>query len=266
MRTAVLSAGVALVLLSQPAASQSLGTASVNAAVGQANAAVGAALGRANAALGALGINPGNPGAVSVGTGLSVPAAVAAPSGATALGGAAAPALRAAAAPVSGAVVGPGGATAGPSAAAVTGGTAPAPNIASSGAATTFVSASAAPLPAVLRPLQQGNERSTVYWSDMGVLAETRANTQALRASLRNRSGTSPSIVQSCRQAVAASAIPYGAVGLDTAAAGPVRSTPTGYRVTIAARLLYSRPGGSQVRQATFNCQLNRAGQVVAMR
>ena len=248
MRTGVLSAGVALVLLSQPAASQSLGTASVNAAVGQANAAVGAALGRANAALGAFGINPGNPGAVSVGTGLSVPAAVAAP--------------RA----VSGAVVGPGGATAGPSAAAVTGGTAPAPNIASSGAATTFVSASAAPLPAVLRPLQQGNERSTVYWSDMGVLAETRANTQALRASLRNRSGTSPSIVQSCRQAVAASAIPYGAVGLDTAAAGPVRSTPTGYRVTIAARLLYSRPGGSQVRQATFNCQLNRAGQVVAMR
>jgi len=250
MRTAVLSAGVALVLLSQPAASQSLGTASVNAAVGQANAAVGAALGRANAALGALGINPGNPGAVSVGTGLSVPAAVAAPSGATALGGAAAPALRAAAAPVSGAVVGPGGATAGPSAAA----------------ATTFVSASAAPLPAVLRPLQQGNERSTVYWSDMGVLAETRANTQAFRALLRSRSGTSPSIVQSCRQAVAASAIPYGAVGLDTAAAGPVRSTPTGYRVTIAARLLYSRPGGSQVRQATFNCQLNRAGQVVAMR
>src|SRR3954451_9707224 len=104
MRTGVLSAGVALVLLSQPAASQSLGTASVNAAVGQANAAVGAALGRANAALGAFGINPGNPGAVSVGTGLSVPAAVAAPSGATALGGAAAPALRAAAAPVSGAV------------------------------------------------------------------------------------------------------------------------------------------------------------------
>ena len=218
MRTAVLSAGVALILLSHPAASQSLATAPVNAAIGQANAAVGAALGQVNATLGSLGINPG---AVPVGAGVSVPTGVSA---------------------------------------------AAAPTIAPSGVATSFVSASAAALPVSLRPVQLGTERSTVYWSDIGVLTENPANLQALRVPLRNRPGTSPSIVQSCRQAIAASAIPYGAVGLDTAAAGPVRSTPTGYRVTIAARLLYSRPGGSQVRQATFTCQLNQAGQVVAMR
>jgi hypothetical protein len=244
MREAVL-AGVALVLLSHPAASQSLGTAPVNADVGVALAQTNAALGQVNATLSSLSINPG---AVSAGTGVSVPTSV-----------------STAAAPVSGAAVGPGGANAGPSAAG-TGGTASATNIASSGAATSFVSASAAPLPAALRPLQQGTERSTVYWSDMGVLAESRANSQALRVPLRSRPGTPPSIVQSCRNAVAASAIPHGAVGLDTAAAGPVRSTPMGYRVTIAARLLYSRPDGSQVRQATFICQLNQAEQVVAMR
>jgi hypothetical protein len=245
MRTAVLSAGMALALLSHPAAGQSLGTASVNAAIGQANAAVAAASGQVNATLGSLGINPG---AVSIGAGVSVPTGV-----------------SAAAAPVGAAAVGTGGAIAGPSA-AVTGSTASAPTIASSGVTTSFASASAGFLPASLRPLQQGTERSTVYWSDTGLVTGASANLQALRVPLRNRPGTLPSIVQSCRNAVAASAIPYGAVGLDTAAAGPVRSTPAGYRVTIAARVLYSRPGGSQVQQATFTCQLNPAGQVIAMR
>jgi hypothetical protein len=222
MRTAVLCAGVALVLLSQAAIAQ------VNPAVGAALGQANAALGQANAILGSLGINPGTgtpSPAIPPGTGTPSPAI---PPGT----GTPSPAIPVAAAPPTTAVTPP----------------------------------FAAALPTSLRPLQQGNERSTVYWSDMGVLAETRANSQALRVLLRNRPGTPPSIVQICRNAVATSAIPYGAVGLDTAAAGPVRRTPTGYRVTIAARVLYSRSGSSQVRQATFSCQLNQAGQVVAMR
>jgi hypothetical protein len=231
MRETVLAAGVVLVLLSQPAASQALGTAPVNAAFAQANAA----LGQVNATLGSLGITPG---VGSVGTGVSAPAAVAVPAATGAAGGGGPSAL------------GAGSASSVPAT-----------------AATSFVSASAAALPVSLRPVQLGNERSTVYWSDIGVLTETNAGLQALRAPVRNRQGgTVPGIVQSCRSAVAASAIPYGAVGLDTVAAGPVRSTSAGYRVTIAARVLYPRNAGSQVRQATFTCQINRAGQVIAMR
>ncbi len=196
MRKTVISAGVALILLSQPA------TAQVNPVVGAALAQANAALGQANAILDSPGI--------SLGTG--------SPS--------AAPAT-----PASAVVILP------------------------------------SAVPASLRPVQQGTERSTVYWSDPGGLTKTQASLQALRAPVRNRQGGAPAgIVQSCRNAVASSAIPYGAVGLDTAIAGPVRSTPAGYNVTIAARVLYSQPGGSEVRQATFTCQLNQAGQVIAMR
>src|SRR5690349_845967 len=215
MRTAVLCAGVALVLLSQAAIAQ------VNPVVGVISGQANAALGRANAILGSLGVN-----AV---TGTSSPAA---PSPAAPSPAGPSPAAPSPAAPSPSA----------PSLAAVT-------------------SPAAVALPASLRPLQLGAERSTVYWSDAGVLAENRSNWQVLRGPLGNRTGASPSIVQSCRNAVAASAIPYGAVGLDTAAAGPVRRTATGYKVTIAARVLYARSGSSQVRQATFNCQLNQAGQ-----
>jgi len=247
MRMTVLSISAMLALLSQPAASQAIGTTLANAAIGQANAAIGTALGRANATLGALGITPGLssigiPGPVG-GSGSSAPG-----SGSVSGGSVSAPPSPAA--PASAGAVG-----------------VPATGVVSSGAATSFVSASPASLPTSLHPLELSTERSSVYWSDMGVLTDGRPNLQALRGQLRNRQGgTASSIVQSCRNAVAASALPYGAVGLDTAAAGPVRSTPTGYRVTIAARVLYSRPGGSQVRQASFTCQLNQAGQVVAMR
>src|SRR5215207_5300536 len=246
MRTAVLSTGVALVLLSQPAARQALGKGPVSAAFGQANAA----LGQVNGTIGSLGINSG---VGSVGTSVPVPTAVAVP---------AAPASAAAGGTAGGGTPtapGLGSASRGPASAPSS------PAAPASAAPVSFVSASAATLPVSLRPVQQGTERPTVYWSDIGFVTRSPTDLQALRVPLRDRS-TSPSIVQRCRNAVAVSAVAYGAVGLDTAAAGPVRSTPAGYRVTIVARVLYSRPDGAQVRQATFNCQLNGAGQVVAMR
>jgi hypothetical protein len=87
MRTAVLSAGVALVLLSQPAASQGRGMTPANAVWAQAHGA----LGQVNATLASVGINPG---VIAGGARVSMPLAGAAPLGAAALGGGAAPSPR----------------------------------------------------------------------------------------------------------------------------------------------------------------------------
>ena len=238
MRTAVLST-VALVLLSQPAVSQALGSAST--VFGQVNAT----LGQINGTLGSLGINSGV-GSVPPATPPAVPPPVgpAAPPAGAGTGG------------------GGGGGGHGSGSVSVPAASASAPDIVSSKAAISSLSASPAFLPTSLRPLQQRAERAPIYPSDIGGVY---ADAQARRGLLRDQ-GASLNIVQLCRNAVAMSAMPYGAIGLDTAAAGPVRSTPAGYRITILARVLYSRSGGSQIRQAAFNCQLNRAGQVMALR
>jgi hypothetical protein len=170
MRTAALSAGMALVLLSQPAASQALatrhmpGAGSVNTGLNPHPGGAGPSRFTALGGHTSFGVSPG---AVSISTGVARSAAVTAPIGPTVVRGAAAPSLptTAPAAPVGVAAVGTGGGV-GPSA---TGLGSTAGNTVSTGAATSATGSSTAgtsfaststspastsvlPLPAALRP------------------------------------------------------------------------------------------------------------------
>ena len=72
-------------------------------------------------------------------------------------------------------------------------------------------------------------------------------------------------VVNACRTALAEAAAPYGAVRIDVASRGaPRKSADGGLSAPMEARIVYSRKGRMQVRQANVTCQFNGAGQVVA--
>lgn len=81
---------------------------------------------------------------------------------------------------------------------------------------------------------------------------------------LRARPGTPLEVVQNCRQAVAAAAIPYGVVRVDAASAGPMQRRTGSYSAPVEFSVVYARKGGLQTRRAVVSCRLNLAGRVLA--
>ena len=71
-------------------------------------------------------------------------------------------------------------------------------------------------------------------------------------------------MVQDCRAAIVAAALPYGVVRVDAASAGPIQSARGGFAAPVEFRIVYNRRGGLETRQATINCRMNTAGRVVA--
>jgi hypothetical protein len=106
--------------------------------------------------------------------------------------------------------------------------------------------------------------RYTAYFPEIGSVSGTREDLENFRNPLRARSGTPQRVVQDCRAAIVAAALPYGVVRVDAAAAGPMRSARGGFAAPVEFRIVYNRRGGLETRQATINCRLNTAGRVVA--
>ena len=84
------------------------------------------------------------------------------------------------------------------------------------------------------------------------------------RRSLIPRPGTPLQVVQNCRQAIVAAALPYGVQRVDAASAGAMRRSNGGHVAPVEFRVAYARQGGIETRQAVVSCRLNQNGRVFA--
>jgi hypothetical protein len=89
------------------------------------------------------------------------------------------------------------------------------------------------------------------------------ADTRQRRA-LVPRPGTPLQVVQNCRKAIVAAALPYGVQRVDAASAGPMQRSGAGYTAPVEFRVTYARRGGSETRQSVVACRLNQTGRVYA--
>lgn len=145
-----------------------------------------------------------------------------------------------------------------------------------SGTSTAFASISAIRLPAALAPCDGPSSRRrevrtspcgpryTAFFPEIGSVSGTREDLEGFRVPLRGQSGTPQQVVQNCRAAIVAAALPYGVVRVDAASAGPMRSARGGFAAPVTFKIVYNRSGGLETRQATINCRLNTAGRVIA--
>jgi hypothetical protein len=106
--------------------------------------------------------------------------------------------------------------------------------------------------------------RYTAYFPEIGPVSGTREDVERFRSPLTPRPGTPQAVVQNCRAAVVASALPYGVVRVDAASAGAMQSARGGFAAPVEFRIVYNRQGGLETRQATINCRMNAEGRVVA--
>ncbi|HEX5866680.1 MAG TPA: hypothetical protein VFY72_03175 [Beijerinckiaceae bacterium] len=106
--------------------------------------------------------------------------------------------------------------------------------------------------------------RFTAYFPDLGPVSGTRDDVERFRSPLTPRPGTPQAVVQSCRTAIVASALPYGVMRVDAASAGPMQSARGGFAAPVEFRIVYKRQRGLETRQATINCRMNAAGRVLA--
>jgi hypothetical protein len=106
--------------------------------------------------------------------------------------------------------------------------------------------------------------RFTAYFPDIGPVSGTREDVERFRSPLTPRPGTPQAVVQSCRTAMVASALPYGVMRVDAVSAGPMQADRGGFAAPVEFRIVYNRKGGLETRQATINCRMNAAGRVVA--
>src|SRR3982751_2168943 len=81
------------------------------------------------------------------------------------------------------------------------------------------------------------------------------------------RPGTPFEVILACRSAIIMAALPDGAIRIDAASAGKgTKVRGGGWAAPITARIVYSRDGEVQIRQAAVSCRMNADGQVVALR
>jgi hypothetical protein len=80
------------------------------------------------------------------------------------------------------------------------------------------------------------------------------------------RPGTPEAIVRACREAIAAAAVPLGAVSVSAASAGQLGRAGDALLAPISVSIEYLRQGGIERRQAHVNCLLSEEGAVVALR
>jgi hypothetical protein len=73
-------------------------------------------------------------------------------------------------------------------------------------------------------------------------------------------------VVQKCRRAIVAAAIPYGVAQVDAAGAGVLVPHATGYVAPMEFTIVYAKGGLRETREATIACLLDKAGRVTAVR
>ncbi len=122
----------------------------------------------------------------------------------------------------------------------------------------------APPLPRALLPLSFGQATVSVSLPGVGTVIGTPEEVSAIARGLRGRQGAPVQAVENCRDSIAAAALPYGAIRVEGAAAGPMRQSQAGFIVPITFNVIYARQGGLEARHATINCVMNTAGEVVA--
>jgi len=80
-------------------------------------------------------------------------------------------------------------------------------------------------------------------------------------------SGTPRAVVQACRQAITASAKPFGAKDVRAVSAGSLRRlSPDVVAAPLVVRIRYARDEGIEVRQARIRCHLDASDRVIAVR
>ena len=80
-------------------------------------------------------------------------------------------------------------------------------------------------------------------------------------------SGTPHAVVQACRQAITASAKPFGAKDVRAVSAGSLRRlSPDVVAAPLVVRIRYARDEGIEVRQARIRCHLDASDRVIAVR
>ena len=88
----------------------------------------------------------------------------------------------------------------------------------------------------------------------------------ARAASLKPRGGTPLRVVQNCRRAIVAAALPFGVQRVDAASAGSMFRKRGIYVAPVQFRVTYARQGGVETRVAVVSCQLDSNGRVYAAR
>jgi hypothetical protein len=84
---------------------------------------------------------------------------------------------------------------------------------------------------------------------------------------VNNLAGASALQLESCRNELASTSRPLGAVAVQVRGAGPkVRGRDGVVFIPLKARIEYARNGTRQVKQAQVTCQVTRNGQVAAFR
>jgi hypothetical protein len=122
-------------------------------------------------------------------------------------------------------------------------------------------SAALLPLPIILLPVPEPGGDPSIR------LPGQAAGSPIRLGPLVSRPGTPVAVLDSCRNAIAAAASPYGAARVDVVSAGrAVRVHDGGLAAPVEARILYARRGQFQVRRARVSCRLDAAGTVVAAR
>jgi len=141
---------------------------------------------------------------------------------------------------------------------------------ASIAAPTDEVGARVASLPAGLLPIEVGGGTIgpwVAYVPELGQVHGTKEALSGLARGLKTIPGTPLSAIRACRDRIASLSQPYGAIRVEAAGAGPIAQRRRGLtEAAIWARILYSRGGLTQVRQARVTCQLDARGQVLAVR
>jgi hypothetical protein len=128
---------------------------------------------------------------------------------------------------------------------------------------------SAAPLalPASLAPAlpSLASNDLSVYREGVGWMRGAQEALSAVQQPLTGARGARPEIVAACREAVVPAAVAKGATEVYAAGTARARRGGAGRVAAIEVRILYKGMATTEVRQASITCELDRAGQVVAL-
>jgi hypothetical protein len=122
-------------------------------------------------------------------------------------------------------------------------------------------------LPASLAPAVPtlGSSEASTYREGVGWIRGTQAALNALQQPLTGARGARTKIVAACRDAIVPAAVAQGASEVDAAGTARARRGRNGTVAPIEVRVVYKGIGSQEVRQASVTCELDRAGQVVAL-
>jgi hypothetical protein len=127
--------------------------------------------------------------------------------------------------------------------------------------------ATALALPASLAPTVPtlGSSEPSMYREGVGWIRGTQAALNALQQPLTGGRRARTEIVAACRDAIVPAAVAQGASEVYAAGTARARSGRNGTVAPLEVRILYKGLASQEVRQASVTCELDRAGQVVAL-